>query len=51
MTIKSTDFERMLREAVSKAREGAPRGVDDLVRCASSAAGAVAQVTAGAATI
>jgi len=51
MNTASAEFENLLREAVSKAKEAAPRAVDDLVLCASNAARAVAGVTGGAATL
>jgi hypothetical protein len=51
MNTTPADFERMLREAVSKAKEAAPRAVDDLVHCASKAAEAVAGVTGSAAAL
>jgi hypothetical protein len=51
MTTTPAEFESMLREAVNKAKEAAPRAVDELVRCASKAAEAVAGVTRGAAAL
>jgi len=51
MTTTPAEFESMLREAVRKAQEAAPRAVDDLVRCASKVAEAVAGVTGGAAAL
>jgi hypothetical protein len=51
MTTTPAEFETMLREAVSKAKEAAPRAVDDLVLCASKAAEAVARVTIDAAVL
>jgi hypothetical protein len=51
MSIAPADYERLLREAVHKAREAAPRAVDDLIRCASGAAEAVAVVTRDAAIL
>jgi hypothetical protein len=51
MNTTPAEFESLLREAVSKAKEAAPRAVDDLVLCASKAAEAVGKVTGGAATL
>jgi hypothetical protein len=51
MSTAPADYEQLLREAVNKAKEAAPRAVDDLVRCASNAAEAVAGVTGGAAAL
>ena len=51
MNTTPAEFEIMLREAVSKAIEAAPRAVDDLVLCASKAAEAVARVTKDAAAL
>jgi hypothetical protein len=51
MSTSSTEFEKLLREAVSKAKSSAPRAVDDLFQCASTAADAVFQVTEKAATL
>ena len=51
MSTTLAQFESLLREAVNKAKEAAPRAVDDLVLCASKAAEAVASVTGGAAVL
>ncbi len=51
MSTTQVELESMLREAVHKAKEAAPRAVDDLVRCASEAAEAVAAVTRDAAVL
>jgi len=45
MTNSTADYTNLLQEAIRLARENAPRAVDDLRRCASEAAGAVAEVT------
>ena len=51
MNTTTADFETLLRDAVNRAKESAPRAVDDLVHCASKAAQAVAKVTGGAAAL
>ena len=51
MNTTTADFETLLRDAVNRAKESAPRAVDDLVHCASKAAQAVATVTGGGATL
>ena len=51
MSTTHAEFENMLRDAINKAKETAPRAVDDLVGCASKAAEAVAGVTGGAAVL
>lgn len=45
MSTANTEFESMLREAVTKAIEAAPRAVNELIGCASKVAEAVAAVT------
>ncbi len=51
MSTNAAELERLLREAVAKAKEAAPHAVDDLIRCASEAGRAVAGVTGGAAAL
>lgn len=51
MSVASTDFERLLREAVDQAAANAPQANEDLLRLASWAADAVSKVTEGAATL
>ncbi len=51
MTAAATDFESMLREAISQAAEKASGANEDLIRIASEAADAVSKVTQEAATL
>ena len=51
MSVASTDFERLLREAVDQAAAKAPEANEDLLRLASEAADAVSKVTEGAAIL
>lgn len=51
MNPSTADYAHLLREAINQARANAPRAVDDLLRCASKAAEAVAGVTGGAAAL
>lgn len=51
MAEKTGEYEALLREAIKKAKETAPRAVDDLVECTSSAAEAVSGVTGGRASL
>lgn len=45
------DYERWLREAITQAKVRAPQVADDLRKCASQAAEAIANVTGGAAAL
>jgi hypothetical protein len=51
MSTTAADYTNMLRNAVNQAKASAPRAVEDLVRCASNAAEAVAGVTGGTAVL
>jgi len=51
MSTPTADFAQLLREAINQAKANAPRAVDDLLRCASQTAEAVAAVTGGAAIL
>src|SRR5262249_55303153 len=51
MSTPTADFTHLLQEAIKQARANAPRAVEDLLRCASKAAEAVAGVTGGAAAL
>src|SRR5438874_769434 len=51
MSTGKTELQDLLREAIKKAKEVSPRAVDDLIRCASEAAVAVAAVTDSAAIL
>jgi hypothetical protein len=51
MSTSTADYGHLLREAINQAKATAPRAVDDLLRCASKAAEAVAGVTGGAAAL
>lgn len=51
MSSSTVGYADLLREAVKQAKASAPRAVDDLVRCASQAAEAVANVTGGQAVL
>ena len=51
MSTSTTDYPHLLQDAINQAKANAPRAVDDLLRCASKAAEAVADVTAGAAAL
>ena len=48
MTTPMLDYEQLLRDAISQAKVGAPQVADELRRCASQAAEAIANVTEGA---
>ena len=47
MTAATADFTDLVQHALKEAKAQAPRAVDDLRRCASQAADAVARVTGG----
>lgn len=51
MNSSSTEFEKMLREAITQAKAAAPRAAEDLVQCASTAAEAISRVTEGMAAL
>jgi hypothetical protein len=51
MNTAAADYAHLLREAINQAKANAPGAVDDLLRCASKAAEAVAGVTRGAAAL
>ena len=51
MNTPAADYEQLLREAISQAKVGAPQIADELRRCASQAAEAIAKVTNGAAAL
>jgi hypothetical protein len=51
MSTSAADYNQLLRDAIAQAKAAAPRAADDLVLCASKAAEAVTQVTAGAAVL
>jgi hypothetical protein len=51
MSTSPAEYERLLREAINQAKASAPRAVEDLLRCSSQAAEAVAGVTGGAAAL
>ena len=51
MTTPAAEYEQLLREAISQAKVGAPQIADELRRCASQAAEAIAKVTDGAAAL
>lgn len=51
MSTTPVDFETMLRAAVEQVRHQAPGALDDLLRCSSRAASAVAGVTGGQAIL
>jgi hypothetical protein len=51
MTTPAEDYGALLRGAIKKAREEAPKVVDDLIRLSSNAAAAVADVTKGLAAL
>src|SRR5262245_18886277 len=51
MSDSSADFERLLREAIRRTIDAAPRASDDLVRYSSRAAEAVDKVTQGVAAL
>ena len=51
MSTSTVDYKRLLQEAIDQAKANAARAVDDLLRCASKAAEAVAGVTRGAAAL
>jgi hypothetical protein len=51
MSTSTADYANLLREAINQVKANAPRAVDDLLRCASKAAEAVAGVTGGAAAL
>jgi hypothetical protein len=51
MSTAPVDYKHLLTEAISKAKEKAPRATDDLLRFASGAAEAVDSVTGGAAAL
>jgi hypothetical protein len=51
MSTSTPDFEQLLRQAIQKAKDSAPRAVADLHRLASQAAEAVDRVTKGTAAL
>lgn len=51
MSTPLLDYEQLLREAIIQAKVEAPQVSDDLRRCASEAAEAIAKVTGGAAAL
>ncbi len=51
MSTPALDYEHLLREAITQAKAGAPQVADELRRCASQAADAIAKVTGGAAAL
>ena len=51
MTAATADFTDLVQHALKAAKAQAPRAVDDLRRCASQAADAVARVTGGVGTL
>jgi hypothetical protein len=51
MSTPVLDYEELLREAINQAKVGAPQIADELRRCASRAAEAIANVTGGAAAL
>jgi hypothetical protein len=51
MSTAVSDYATLLRDAISQAKAGAPQVADDLRKCASQAAEAIATVTDGAAAL
>jgi hypothetical protein len=51
MSTPVVDYEQLLREALTQAKVGAPQVAEELRRCASRAAEAIANVTGGAAAL
>jgi hypothetical protein len=51
MSTPAAEYEQLLRDAISQAKVGAPQVVDELRRCASQAAEAIAKVTDGSAAL
>ncbi len=51
MSTSSVDYASLLQQAISQARANAPSAVNDLLRCTSKTAEAVAGVTGGAAAL
>ena len=51
MSTPVANYEQLLREAISQAKVGAPQIADELRKCASQAAEAIAKVTGGAAAL
>ncbi len=51
MTAQTMDYEQLLRDALTHAKEGVPQVADELRACASRAAEAIAKVTGGSAAL
>lgn len=51
MSHSTLEYSELLREAIKLATANAPKAIDDLRRCASQAAAAIAEVTSGQASL